>query len=106
MPFGLINAPASFSRVMRTVLRGMKHVNNFIDDILIRTETWDKHLEVLEEVLEIMHAKEEDGVDEVLVHYTGWPRKYNEWRPASDVEDVPEEHTFTCPAATRYFYSQ
>lgn len=51
MPFGLVNAPATFSRVMRTVLRGMPCVVNFIDDILIHTRSWEHHLEVLEEVL-------------------------------------------------------
>ena len=47
MPFGLVNAPASFSRMMRTVLRGLPHVDNFIDDILVHTSTWDEHLEAL-----------------------------------------------------------
>ena len=50
MPFGLINAPASFSRLMRTLLRGMDCVHNFIDDILVHTTSWEKHLEVLREL--------------------------------------------------------
>ena len=50
MPFGLINAPASFSRVMRNLLRGMDCVHNFIDDILVHTTSWEKHLEVLREL--------------------------------------------------------
>ncbi len=33
MPFGLINAPATFSWLMRTILRDIQHVDNFIDDI-------------------------------------------------------------------------
>ena len=51
MPFGLVNAPASFSRVMRSVLRGIPCVDNFIDDILIHTKSWEEHMEVLGEVL-------------------------------------------------------
>ena len=51
MPFGLINAPATFSRVMRNLLRDFDGVHNFIDDILVHTETWEKHLEVLQELL-------------------------------------------------------
>ena len=51
MPFGLINAPATFSRVMRNLLRGIDGVHNFIDDILIHTTSWEKHLEVLKELL-------------------------------------------------------
>ena len=51
MPFGLINAPATFSRVMRTLLRDLDGVHNFIDDILVHTVSWEKHLEVLKELL-------------------------------------------------------
>ena len=47
MPFGLVNAPATFSRMMRQVLRGMTQVQNYIDDILVYTETWDQHLKQL-----------------------------------------------------------
>ena len=39
MPFGLVTAPATFSRLMRKVLHGMPNVDNFIDDILVFTET-------------------------------------------------------------------
>ncbi|XP_072166473.1 uncharacterized protein [Diadema setosum] len=57
MPFGLINAPASFSRIMRQLLRGMECVHNFIDDILVHTTTWEKHLEVLRELFKrLRHA--------------------------------------------------
>lgn len=52
MPFGLVNAPASFSRIMRDLLRGLDNVDNFIDDILIHTATFDEHLKTLRRVLE------------------------------------------------------
>ena len=51
MPFGLVNSAATFSKIMRKLLHGMENVHNYIDDILIHTETWEKHLEVLKEVL-------------------------------------------------------
>ncbi|XP_038059124.1 uncharacterized protein LOC119730344 [Patiria miniata] len=51
MPFGLINAPATFSRLMRTVLREVLNVHNYIDDILIHTTSWQDHLKTLKEVL-------------------------------------------------------
>ena len=44
MPFGLVNAPATFSRMMRTLLNGLSHVDNYIDDILVHTETWVTHM--------------------------------------------------------------
>lgn len=50
MPFGLVNAPATFSRLMRKLLAGMDCLDNFIDDILIFTDTWEQHLEVLREL--------------------------------------------------------
>ena len=50
MPFGLVNAPASFSRIMRRVLKGMNNTDNFIADILIHTPTWEEHLATLEEL--------------------------------------------------------
>ena len=50
MPFGLVNAGASFSRLMRMLLKGMNNVDNFIDDILVFTETWEEHIQVLEEL--------------------------------------------------------
>ena len=52
MPFGLVNAPATFSRIMRDLLRGVDNVDNFIDDILIHTATFEEHMVTLREVLE------------------------------------------------------
>lgn len=51
MPFGLINAPALFTRMMRRVLDGIQNVVNYIDDILIYTETFEHHLKVLEIIM-------------------------------------------------------
>ena len=52
MPFGLVCAPAVISRLMRTLLRGLKGVDNYIDDILIHTENFDDHVKCLEGVLQ------------------------------------------------------
>ncbi|KAK7092164.1 hypothetical protein V1264_009758 [Littorina saxatilis] len=52
MPFGLQNAVAVFSRMMRKLLNPLKRndVHNFMDDILIGTEEWKTHLQALEAV--------------------------------------------------------
>lgn len=52
MPFGLCNAPATFQRLMDTVLRDIlwQNVVVYIDDINIGTKTFDKHLLQLEQV--------------------------------------------------------
>ena len=50
MPFGLINSAATFSRIMRILLHGLENVHNYIDDILIHTQTWEEHIAALNEV--------------------------------------------------------
>ena len=52
MPFGIVSAPAVFTRMMRKLLNGLNQVVNYIDDILIYTETWEEHVKILELVLE------------------------------------------------------
>ncbi|KAK6027021.1 zinc knuckle [Ostertagia ostertagi] len=54
LPFGLTNAPAAFQRLMDKVLGNLKgsEVSVYLDDILIATETEQRHLEVLEQTLE------------------------------------------------------
>ena len=52
MPFGLKTAGAIFSRMMRGLLQplGMPEIENFMDDILIATETKERHLECVRAV--------------------------------------------------------
>lgn len=53
MPFGLCNAPATFERLMDTVLRGLKWRTClcYLDDVVIFSSTFPQHLERLNEVL-------------------------------------------------------
>ena len=51
MPFGLTNAPATFQRMMSTILKGVKGCPVFLDDIIIFADTWEEHHLILEEVL-------------------------------------------------------
>jgi len=44
MPFGLVNVPATFSRLMRRVLRDSQSLDNYLDDVLSHTPDWDRHL--------------------------------------------------------------
>jgi hypothetical protein len=50
MPFGLVNALATFNRLMRELLSGMNGVDNYIDDIMVFTHTWEEYLDVLTEL--------------------------------------------------------
>ena len=52
MPFGLMAAPLTFSRVMLQVLGHIKNVYIYLDDIIIFSEDLESHLKTLGEVLE------------------------------------------------------
>ena len=47
MPFGLVNAGATYSRMMRYLLDGLLCVANFIDDVIIHSRTCDEHVTTL-----------------------------------------------------------
>jgi len=50
MPFGLKIAGAIFSRLMRKVLLPLQRddIDNFMDDIIVASDTWSQHLEALQ----------------------------------------------------------
>ena len=54
MPFGLCNAPSVWQRFIDQVLQSdlEPHVFVYLDDIVIVTQTFDKHIEVLTEVFD------------------------------------------------------
>lgn len=54
MPFGLVNAPATFSRLMREVTADLNHTHCYLDDLLVATSTWEEHLEALEALLKAL----------------------------------------------------
>jgi hypothetical protein len=51
----LLGCPASFQRLMETVLRNINNVLVYIDDVLLHTATHNEHLQVLEKVFERLH---------------------------------------------------
>ncbi|XP_070184061.1 uncharacterized protein [Littorina saxatilis] len=50
MPFGMVNSGATLTRGMRKMLKGMKNVVYYWDDLLVHTETFAEHLETLREL--------------------------------------------------------
>ena len=50
MPFGLQTAPAVFQRLMNKVIRGLKHVKVYLDDLVVFTNSWEEHIQVLNEL--------------------------------------------------------
>ena len=53
MPFGLKNAPATFQRLMETVLAGLNRsvCLDYLDDIIVTGRTFSEHLANLRQVL-------------------------------------------------------
>jgi hypothetical protein len=54
-PMGLLGCPASFQRLMEGVLRDIPNVLVYRDDLLVHTDTHEKHLQVLDQVLARLH---------------------------------------------------
>ncbi|EDO18644.1 Tkp3 protein [Vanderwaltozyma polyspora DSM 70294] len=78
MPFGLVNAPSTFSRYMADLFREMKFVNVYLDDILIfsssETEHW-KHIDLVLQKLkneQLIVKKPKCSFAEKEVEYLGY----------------------------------
>lgn len=89
MPFGMKNAPATFQRLVNSVIRGLVGVYAYIDDILVVGKTWREHLDRLMELfgrlneagLTINLAKSEFGKATVL--YLGHVVGQGQTRPCN-----------------------
>jgi len=47
MPFGLVNAPATFDRIMKKLTCNLQKLRNYLDDVLSYSKTWNEHLQGL-----------------------------------------------------------
>ena len=66
VPFGLCNAPATFSRLMDRVLAGLHWETClfYLDDIIVFAATWEEHLARLRQVFErLRHAQLKLGAE-------------------------------------------
>lgn len=50
MPFGLMNAPATFQRMMDGVLKDLPFANAYLDDVVVFSKTISEHFEHLKTV--------------------------------------------------------
>ncbi|XP_076043873.1 uncharacterized protein LOC143026963 [Oratosquilla oratoria] len=44
MPFGLRNSPATYQRLINSLITGLPGVRSYLDDIIIYSNTWEEHL--------------------------------------------------------------
>lgn len=56
LPIGLCNAPATFQRLVNALFGGLRglHLQAFLDDLCIASESWGKHVELLEQIFKII----------------------------------------------------
>lgn len=52
MAFGLRNAPATFQRLVNTVLAGIPNCSAYLDDVVVYSRDWDEHMKSLRAVFE------------------------------------------------------
>ena len=52
MPFGMRNAPSTFQRHMNQVIRGLKRTRVYIDDVIVYSGTWEKHVLAIKALFE------------------------------------------------------
>ena len=50
MAFGMCNAPATFQRLVNSVLAGLSNCNAYLDDLIVYTTAWEEHIQILEQV--------------------------------------------------------
>ena len=52
MPFGLKNSPATFQRLVNNVISGLDGVADYIDDVIIYSDTCEEHLRLIRTFLD------------------------------------------------------
>ena len=49
MPFGMKNAPATFQRMINSIICGLKGCDAYIDDLVLYSTTWEDHIQLMRE---------------------------------------------------------
>jgi transposase InsO family protein len=92
MPFGLVNAPSTFQRMMTHLLREFidDFVQVYLDDILIYSATEEDHLAHVEKVLTVLQREElkcsgpKCSFGQTEIQFVGHMVSFNAIRPMSD----------------------
>jgi len=67
-----------------------------------RSDTWSTRTFYR---LIVIDSKLQEDTLLVYVHYIGWPSKYNEWRLARDILDIPEEFLVSSEEGRKLFFT-
>ena len=70
-----------FPRYKIKEYNGEEIVGSFFEDELVKYKPDSDNLYDIK----IIKERRRKGVKEVLVHYVGWPKSYDEWKPARDI---------------------
>ncbi|KAG0442015.1 Retrovirus-related Pol polyprotein from transposon [Dictyocoela muelleri] len=57
MPFGLCNAQATFQRIMNEMLKDVRNILIYLDDIVVYSDNLNNHLNNLKEIFTIFETK-------------------------------------------------
>ena len=109
-PMGICNSPSAFTRLVSYILREIKNVEFFVDDLCLVNQDYESHLKTLEEVLQrfcqyglkIRVDKLQLAVEEVeFLGYQISSRKgvrpglaktqaIRDWKPPKDVKEIKQ----------------
>ena len=52
LPMGLLGCPASFQRMMKAYVKGLEGIIQYINDLLVHLDTYDKQVQILVQLFE------------------------------------------------------
>lgn len=90
MPFGLCNVPATFERLIETILRDIigKFCSVYMDDVIIFSKTPEEHIEHLQIVF---HKLQEAGLKLSLKNYSMFKKEVGHIVSASGLKTDPKK---------------